>query len=219
MNLLLQTPVPEGLTAEKSLNLIELLMKGGWVMYPLFALSILVIIIAIERMLYFGKQAVSNTAGFQDFVENMSRGNHENAMRICEENNSAWARIFQFATLINKSAEEREKLQESAANVEVTRLEKRLNVLSMIASIAPLLGFIGTIAGVIVIFFDISTTTDISIGTISEGLYQKMISSAAGLVVGILAYLSHHLLQNSVDRFVAQMEEFDLQLKANSNRE
>ncbi|MFM9422681.1 MAG: hypothetical protein RIR06_1142, partial [Bacteroidota bacterium] len=134
-------------------------------------------------------------------------------------NNSAWARIFQFATLRNKSAEEKEKLQEAAANVEVTRLEKRLNVLSMIASIAPLLGFIGTIAGVIVIFFDISTTTDISIGTISEGLYQKMISSATGLVVGILAYLSHHLLQNGVDKFVAQIEEFDLQLKANTNRE
>ena len=219
MNLFLQTPIPEGLTAEKSLNLVELLMKGGWVMYPLFALSVLVIIIAIERMLYFGKQGVSNTGGFQEFLESMTHGNHEQAMRVCEENNSAWARIFQFATLRNKSAEEKEKLQEAAANVEVTRLEKRLNVLSMIASIAPLLGFIGTIAGVIVIFFDISTTTDISIGTISEGLYQKMISSAAGLVVGILAYLSHHLLQNSVDRFVAQMEEFDLQLKANSNRE
>jgi biopolymer transport protein ExbB len=140
-------------------------------------------------------------------------------MRVCEENNSAWARIFQFATLRNKSAEEKEKLKEAAANVEVTRLEKRLNVLSMIASIAPLLGFIGTIAGVIIIFFDISTTTDISIGTISEGLYQKMISSATGLVVGILAYLSHHLLQNGVDKFVAQIEEFDLQLKANTNRE
>ena len=219
MNLFLQTPIPEGLTAEKSLNLVELLMKGGWVMYPLFALSVLVIIIAIERMLYFGKQGVSNTAGFQVFLENMTHGNHEQAMRVCEENNSAWARIFQFATLRNKSAEEKEKLQEAAANVEVTRLEKRLNVLSMIASIAPLLGFIGTIAGVIVIFFDISTTTDISIGTISEGLYQKMISSATGLVVGILAYLSHHLLQNGVDKFVAQIEEFDLQLKANTNRE
>lgn len=219
MNLFLQTPIPEGLTAEKSLNLVELLMKGGWVMYPLFALSVLVIIIAIERMLYFGKQGVSNTAGFQEFLENMTHGNHEQAMRVCEENNSAWARIFQFATLRNKSAEEKEKLKEAAANVEVTRLEKRLNVLSMIASIAPLLGFIGTIAGVIVIFFDISTTTDISIGTISEGLYQKMISSATGLVVGILAYLSHHLLQNGVDKFVAQIEEFDLQLKANTNRE
>lgn len=219
MNLFLQTPIPEGLTAEKSLNLVELLMKGGWVMYPLFALSVLVIIIAIERILYFGKQGVSNTRGFQEFLENMTHGNHEQAMRVCEENNSAWARIFQFATLRNKSAEEKEKLQEAAANVEVTRLEKRLNVLSMIASIAPLLGFIGTIAGVIVIFFDISTTTDISIGTISEGLYQKMISSATGLVVGILAYLSHHLLQNGVDKFVAQIEEFDLQLKANTNRE
>ncbi|MFM7722704.1 MAG: MotA/TolQ/ExbB proton channel family protein [Bacteroidota bacterium] len=219
MNVFLQTPIPEGLTAEKSLNLVELLMKGGWVMYPLFALSVLVIIIAIERMLYFGKQGVSNTSGFQEFLENMTHGNHEQAMRVCEENNSAWARIFQFATLRNKSADEKEKLQEAAANVEVTRLEKRLNVLSMIASIAPLLGFIGTIAGVIVIFFDISTKTDISIGTISEGLYQKMISSATGLVVGILAYLSHHLLQNGVDKFVAQIEEFDLQLKANTNRE
>ena len=119
----------------------------------------------------------------------------------------------------SKKSKIESKIEAIPVNVEVTRLEKRLNVLSMIASIAPLLGFIGTIAGVIVIFFDISTTTDISIGTISEGLYQKMISSATGLVVGILAYLSHHLLQNGVDKFVAQIEEFDLQLKANTNRE
>ncbi|MFM7770345.1 MAG: MotA/TolQ/ExbB proton channel family protein [Bacteroidota bacterium] len=219
MSIFLQTTPPDGLTVETSLNIIELLMKGGWVMYPLFLLSIIVIVIAIERMIYFGKQGVSKTAGFQEFLGAMSQKNYNRAMTICEENNSAWARVFQFATLENKSSAEKEKLQESAANVEVARLEKRLNILSMVASIAPLLGFIGTIAGVIVIFFDISTTTDISIGTISEGLYQKMISSAAGLVVGILAYLSHHLLQNEVDKFIAQIEEFDLQLKANSIQE
>jgi biopolymer transport protein ExbB len=102
---------------------------------------------------------------------------------------------------------------EQAANVEVAYLERRLNVLSIVAGVAPLLGFIGTIAGVITIFFDISTTADISIGVISEGLYQKMVSSAGGLVVGIIAFVFYQLLQNSVDKFVAQMEEYSLQLK------
>ena len=90
---------------------------------------------------------------------------------------------------------EQEKLMDQAANVEVAYLERRLNVLSIVAGVAPLLGFIGTIAGVITIFFDISTTADISIGVISEGLYQKMVSSAGGLVVGIIAFVFYQLLQ------------------------
>jgi len=204
---------PEGATYEKSLDLIGLIFKGGWVMIPLLLLSILTIVIVIERYLFLGKQGVGRKSNFESFLAALKVGKNKEAMRLCEEDNAAWSRIFQYAALTEISADEQEKLMEQAANVEVAYLERRLNVLSIVAGVAPLLGFIGTIAGVITIFFDISTTADISIGVISEGLYQKMVSSAGGLVVGIIAFVFYQLLQNSVDKFVAQMEEYSLQLK------
>ena len=204
---------PGGATYEKSLDLIGLIFKGGWVMIPLLLLSILTIVIVIERYLFLGKQGVGKKNNFESFLAALKVGNNKEAMRLCEEDNAAWSRIFQYAALTEISGDEQEKLMEQAANVEVAYLERRLNVLSIVAGVAPLLGFIGTIAGVITIFFDISTTADISIGVISEGLYQKMVSSAGGLVVGIIAFVFYQLLQNSVDKFVAQMEEYSLQLK------
>ena len=204
---------PEGATYEKSLDLIGLIFKGGWVMIPLLLLSILTIVIVIERYLFLGKQGVGKKNNFESFLAALKVGNNTEAARLCEEDNAAWSRIFQYAALTEISGDEQEKLMNQAANVEVAYLERRLNVLSIVAGVAPLLGFIGTIAGVITIFFDISTTADISIGVISEGLYQKMVSSAGGLVVGIIAFVFYQLLQNSVDKFVAQMEEYSLQLK------
>ena len=204
---------PEGATYEKSLDLIGLIFKGGWVMIPLLLLSILTIVIVIERYLFLGKQGVGKKNNFESFLAALKVGNNTEAARLCEEDNAAWSRIFQYAALTEISGDEQEKLMDQAANVEVAYLERRLNVLSIVAGAAPLLGFIGTIAGVITIFFDISTTADISIGVISEGLYQKMVSSAGGLVVGIIAFVFYQLLQNSVDKFVAQMEEYSLQLK------
>jgi biopolymer transport protein ExbB len=204
---------PQGATYEKSLDLIGLIFKGGWVMIPLLLLSILTIVIVIERYLFLGKQGVGKKNNFENFLAALKVGNNAEAARLCEEDNAAWSRIFQYAALTEISGDEQEKLMDQAANVEVAYLERRLNVLSIVAGVAPLLGFIGTIAGVITIFFDISTTADISIGVISEGLYQKMVSSAGGLVVGIIAFVFYQLLQNSVDKFVAQMEEYSLQLK------
>jgi len=204
---------PEGATYEKSLDLIGLIFKGGWVMIPLLLLSILTIVIVIERYLFLGKQGVGKKNNFESFLAALKVGNNTEAARLCEEDNAAWSRIFQYAALTEISGDEQEKLMDQAANVEVAYLERRLNVLSIVAGVAPLLGFIGTIAGVITIFFDISTTADISIGVISEGLYQKMVSSAGGLVVGIIAFVFYQLLQNSVDKFIAQMEEYSLQLK------
>ena len=204
---------PEGATYEKSLDLIGLIFKGGWVMIPLLLLSILTIVIVIERYLFLGKQGIGKKNNFENFLAALKVGNNTEAARLCEEDNAAWSRIFQYAALTEISGDEQEKLMDQAANVEVAYLERRLNVLSIVAGVAPLLGFIGTIAGVITIFFDISTTADISIGVISEGLYQKMVSSAGGLVVGIIAFVFYQLLQNSVDKFVAQMEEYSLQLK------
>ena len=95
---------------------------------------------------------------------------------------------------------------EAAANLEISMMEKDTGYLGIIAGIAPMLGFIGTIAGVIKIFYNISLADNISIGIIAGGLYQKMICSGTGLIVGVIAYACYHYLQMMIDRFSINMQ-------------
>jgi biopolymer transport protein ExbB len=195
-----------------SLEFFSLIFKGGWVMIPLGMILVFAIYLIIERWLYFNTQDGVHGDKTNRHISYLRSGESHPAVQLCSEEKGAWGRIFIHAGS-GDSMPETDQLLSDATNIEVSQFEKGLSGLSLIAGIAPLLGFIGTIAGVITIFFDISTTADISIGVISEGLYQKMVSSAGGLVVGIIAFVFYQLLQNSVDKFVAQMEEYSLQLK------
>jgi biopolymer transport protein ExbB len=95
---------------------------------------------------------------------------------------------------------------EKTANIEIAQMERGLGYLGLISGIAPILGFIGTISGVIKIFYSISVTENISIGNISGGLYEKMISSGAGLVVGVVAYSAYHLFNMMIDNFSLKVQ-------------
>ena len=197
-----------------SIDVIALLMKGGIVMAVLLVLSMLALIVIMERLLFFGKNMKSSDVKLQKLGTLISSGKSEEAQNLCASEKNSWGRVFTYAAMGDSSnPAEIDKLMEDAANIEVGRLEKGLTYLSMIAGLAPLLGFIGTIIGVINIFFSISVSKDISIGVISEGLYQKMVSSAAGLVVGIIAFSAYHLLQNSIDGYVGKLQEQALALR------
>jgi biopolymer transport protein ExbB len=95
--------------------------------------------------------------------------------------------------------------------LEISKLEKNISVLSLIGRIAPIFGFIGTIAGVIKIFYDISLQDNISIGVISTGLYQKMITSASGLVIGLIAFIGYFIINAMLDKTIHKMQETSLQ--------
>ena len=105
---------------------------------------------------------------------------------------------------------ERQSNMEKAANIEVGKMEKNLGHLGLIAGIAPTLGFIGTISGVIKIFYSISITENVSISNISGGLYEKMISSGSGLVVGIIAFAGYHLLNGMIDNYALNIQKVSL---------
>ena len=96
---------------------------------------------------------------------------------------------------------------ESVAGIETDKLEKNLGFLGLTSGIAPMLGFIGTISGIIKIFYNISVSDNISIGIIAGGLYEKMITSGAGLIVGVIAYAGYHLLNTRIDRFNNKLQE------------
>ncbi len=105
-----------------------------------------------------------------------------------------------------KTPKDIENYMEATANLEISEMEKNTGYLGIIAGIAPMLGFIGTIAGVIKIFYNISLADNISIGIIAGGLYQKMICSGTGLIVGVIAYSCYHYLQMMIDRYSIDMQ-------------
>nr|WP_174799571.1 MotA/TolQ/ExbB proton channel family protein [Flavobacterium aquatile] len=194
--------VIEGTVATKEISVLEFILKGGFFLIPIALLLFYTFYIIIERYLYISKRAVIDSNLIRDIRDNLNAGNIDLAVSTAERNSTASGYVLREGILtIGRPIAEIESNMERAANIEVGEMEKKLGQLGLIAGIAPTLGFIGTISGVIKIFYSISQTEDISIGNISGGLYEKMISSGAGLVVGIIAYAAYHLFNGRIDSF------------------
>ena len=138
----------------------------------------------------------------KDIRVHLNAGNIDLAIATAERDTTASGNVIKEGIhTIGRPIAEIESNMEKVANIEIGQMERRLGHLGLIAGIAPTLGFIGTIGGVIKIFYSISITENISIGNISGGLYEKMISSGSGLVVGIIAYSAYHLFNGVIDSF------------------
>lgn len=200
------TASAKGVT-DTSIHIIELLMKGGWLMVPIVLFLFVAIYIFIERYITIRK-ATHFDKNFMNQIQTMVHsGNIEGARSLCKKTDTPVSRMLDRGLKkIGKPIDDIEKALESGGKMEVYRLEKNLSILSIIAGIAPMFGFLGTIAGVINIFYDISLANDISIGIISGGLYKKMITSASGLAVGIVAHAAYHYLMLKIDKEVYKME-------------
>ena len=143
----------------------------------------------------------------KDIRTHLNSGNLDMAISAAERDGAASAIVIKEGIqTIGRPISEIESNMEKMANIEIGEMEKKLGVLGLIAGIAPTLGFIGTISGVIKIFYSISVTENISIGNISGGLYEKMISSGAGLIVGIIAYSAYHLYNSMIDNYSLNMQ-------------
>lgn len=205
------TQVPAASTVitpkQDTLSLLDLIMKGGIIMIPMGLLSLLTLYFFFERLMTISKASKLDKNfmnSIKDFVHN---GNIDAAKSLCRNTVSPAARMIEKGvSRIGKPIKEIEEAMESTGKLEINRLEKNLSVLSLIGRIAPILGFVGTIAGVIKIFYDISLTDNISIGVISGGLYQKMITSASGLVIGLIAFIGYYILNAMLDKTLNKME-------------
>lgn len=188
-------------------NLFTMMMKGGWIMVPLLLLSALAIFIMVDSWVGINKMLKFDRKGFSRILDLIYRGDIEQAVKAARNNRSAVSRIASAglagAALPIKHIED--DMQVEARQI-MAKAETPVEYLSMIATIAPMLGFLGTIFGVIKIFFNISMSNDLSISSISDGLYQKMICSATGLLVGIVAYLGYYILNRRIDKMVLGMD-------------
>ncbi|AFD05797.1 MotA/TolQ/ExbB proton channel family protein [Solitalea canadensis] len=195
------------LPKQESLSLMDLVAKGGWVMIPLAILLFLALFIFFERYFTIRKANKTESSLMIQIRQYILSGNVDAAISVCKNNNTPIARMLQKGLVrIGKPIKEIEGSIENVGKLEVSKLEKNINILGIIAGIAPMLGFVGTISGVIRIFYNISLAGEINIGLVSGGLYEKMITSAAGLIIGIFAYIGHHILTMMVDRVILKME-------------
>jgi biopolymer transport protein ExbB len=188
-------------------NVADLLMKGGFIMIPILLLSIISIYFFIERVSYIRKSSVIDESLVKNIINEIRNKKPDESLIHTIYNDTSLGRILESGlSQTFKSSDEVEKYMEATANIEISEMERNTGYLGIIAGIAPMLGFIGTISGVIKIFYNISLADNISIGIIAGGLYQKMICSGTGLIVGVIAYSFYHYLQMMIDRFSINMQ-------------
>jgi biopolymer transport protein ExbB len=199
--------VVENIVPQTEISVLEFILKGGFFLIPIAVLLFYTFYVIIERYLYINKVSKIDTLLMRDVRDHLNSGNLDLARSIAERSNTASGNIIKEGIqVIGRPITEIESNMDRAADIEIGEMEKHLGHLGLIAGIAPTLGFIGTISGVIKIFYSISVTENISIGNISGGLYEKMISSGAGLLVGIIAYSGYHLLNGRIDNFALKIQ-------------
>lgn len=203
---LLQAAVAEPAQAT-NINILTLLAKGGWIMIPLLLLAMLTIFIMADSWYAIRKMLKIDRSWFAAFMAQVKQKDLNKAHSMTKNNGSALARIMKTGLESSHLPPQQieEDMQMEARQI-LARVEAPVGYLSMIATLAPMLGFVGTIFGVINIFINISITNDLSISSISDGLYQKMVCSGVGLLVGIVAFCGYYILNRKIDKMVLLMD-------------
>ena len=193
--------------ASADVPVIDLLMRGGLIMIPLVALSLLSFYIIIERYFTIRKAAGDPDSFMANIRALMVKGDLVGAKMLCAQTASPLARMVEKGLRrIGLPLKEIETSVENVGKIEIARLEKNISILGIIAGIAPMIGFVGTIIGVIKIFYSIAATKEFGIPQVADGLYVKLVTSATGLIVGIIAHVGYHWLSILVERMVFRME-------------
>ena len=194
--------------AQQSISVWDLLSYGGWyIMGPLALMSVTAVYILIERVMALNKARKLESDFMYRIKDYLHSNKVESARNLCENSPSPIARVIgKGISRIGEPTKEIESAMEGAGRMEVSRLERGIGLLSLFAKLAPMFGFIGTIIGVINIFYRIALADNISVGDISEGLYQKMVTSAAGLIVGIVSFTAYYIVNHLVERVVEKID-------------
>lgn len=185
-----------------------LLLKGGWVMIPILFLSVAGVYLIIEKLIILKKANKTPEQWMDQIKECLRIGDTEGVKFLCQQKNTPVARIIEQG--IKKMGNAREHIEASLENVgkmEVYKLEKNLSLLGTIAGAAPMLGFLGTVVGMIQAFVVMAQKHDsVNFQLLSSGIYQAMITTAAGLVVGIIAYLGYNYILAQIQKITHNME-------------
>lgn len=202
-----QTVAGSDTNGDGQLSLIELLTMGGWIMLPLLLLFVITIYVFVERYLAIQKAGRVDPNFMNIIRDHIYNGNVTAARSFAKNTANPVARIIDKGIQrIGKPIDSIEKSMENVGKLELYRLERNLSILSLIAGIAPMFGFLGTIIGMFQLFYRLASTGEFTIQSMANGIYTKMITSAVGLIIGLLAYIAYSYLNTQVDKNANKME-------------
>ena len=193
---------------EKTFSLIEMAMKGGWLMIVLLALSVMAIYIFGNKWWMISKAGKIDKNFMKDIRDMIHEGKIKSAIALCQKYDSPVARLVEKGIeRIGRPLNDIQAAVENMGNVEVARLEKGLPMLATIAGGAPMIGFLGTVTGMIRAFFEMANAgNNIDITLLSGGIYEAMVTTVGGLFVGIIAYFGYNYLSSQISNLVFKME-------------
>jgi biopolymer transport protein ExbB len=194
--------------SEVSLSILDLAIKGGWIMIVLGIMSIIAVYIFIERYLTINKASKEDKHFMNNIRDFMLNGRLDSALSLCRNNESPIARMIEKGLIrIGRPLNDINSAIENVGKLEVSRMEKNIAGLATIAGAAPMLGFLGTVTGMVIAFYDMSMAgNNIDIALLSNGIYQAMITTVGGLIVGIIAYVFYNILVARVEKLVFILE-------------
>lgn len=194
--------------SEISLSILDLAIKGGWIMIVLAVMSVIAVYIFIERYLTINKASKEDKHFMNNIRDFMHNGRLDSALSLCRNNESPIARMIEKGLIrIGRPLNDINIAIENVGKLEVSRMEKNIAGLATIAGAAPMLGFLGTVTGMVIAFYDMSMAgNNIDIALLSNGIYQAMITTVGGLIVGIVAYVFYNILVARVEKLVFILE-------------
>jgi biopolymer transport protein ExbB len=200
--------ITETAPTSESINLIDLTMKGGPIMIPLAILSIIAVYLTIERFLTLKKASkleANFMANIKDLVLN---GNIKGAKALCERTNSPIARMIEKGvTRIGKPLQDIDTSIHNVGNIEINKLETGMPTLATISGAAPMLGFLGTVTGMVTAFHKMSTAgANLTVSLLAGGIYEALVTTVAGLIIGIFAYIAYNQLTSMIEKIIHRME-------------
>jgi biopolymer transport protein ExbB len=210
--LMIQTDMPKDMSAlaaqPDGLSLIELTMKGGPVMIPIFLLSIIGMYVFFDRFFAIRKANKFDSSLLEKVKIYITSGKIDAAVALCKSTDNPAARMLEKGiSRIGRPLADVNTAIENVGNLEIQKLEKGLPVLASVAGGAPMLGFLGTVTGMVRAFYEMSQAgNNINMGLLSGGIYEAMVTTVAGLIVGITAYFAYNILVSNVEKVVFKME-------------
>jgi biopolymer transport protein ExbB len=200
--------VVSGEAGELTMSVWELVLKGGWIMAILAVFSVIAIYIFIERFLIINNASREDNNFMNHIRDFIHEGKIDAALALCRKTQNPIARMIEKGLLrIGKPLNDINAAIENVGKLEVSRLEKNIATLATIAGAGPMLGFLGTVIGMIRAFYDMSMAgNNIDIALLSTGIYQAMITTVAGLIVGIIAFICYNVLVSRVEKLVFKLE-------------
>ncbi|HJA88642.1 MAG TPA: MotA/TolQ/ExbB proton channel family protein [Candidatus Parabacteroides intestinavium] len=194
--------------AEAEMNILDLAVKGGWIMIVLLILSLIAIYIFVQRLLVIRRAAKEDVNFMNRIKDYIHEGKIDSALNLCRSTNTPEARMIEKGiTRLGRPMNDVLVAIENVGNLEVAKLEKGFPLIATTAAGAPMLGFLGTVTGMVRAFFDMANAgTNVDVALLSGGIYEALVTTVGGLVVGIIALFAYNYLVSQVDNVVNKME-------------